>query len=57
LRITILSHHLFNKQDIDWLKGFKEHHLADDEARILIILREMGVMTNADYRMPYSSIK
>ncbi len=48
--LTLLTHHLFDQQDIDWLKQFKEFHLSSDEARALIVVREMGAITNADYR-------
>jgi len=49
--LTFLTHHLFDKQDIEWLKFFKEYNLSNDDARTLIVVREMGAITNADYRM------
>ncbi len=49
--LTFLTHHLFDKQDIEWLKFFKDYNLSDEDARTLIVIREMGVITNADYRM------
>lgn len=48
--ITLLTHHLFNQDDIKWLGKFKAYNLTDDEARTLIVIREMGALTNADYR-------
>jgi ATP-dependent DNA helicase RecG len=48
--LTLLPHHLFNKKDIEWLRHFKACSLTDEEARTLIIVREMGAITNADYR-------
>ena len=30
--LTLLSHHLFDQNDIDWLKGLKEYHLSDEDA-------------------------
>lgn len=48
--LTLLSHHLFGKSDIEWLKGLKDFNLSDENARALIVLREMGAITNADYR-------
>jgi ATP-dependent DNA helicase RecG len=48
--LTLLPHHLFDKQDVQWLHSFKEHHLTDEEARTLIVIREKGSMSNAEYR-------
>ncbi len=48
--LTFLTHHLFDKQDIEWLGHFKEFNLTNEEARTLIVIREMGAITNADYR-------
>ncbi|MCX6991509.1 MAG: putative DNA binding domain-containing protein [Chlamydiae bacterium] len=49
--LTVLMHNLFDKQDIEWLKSFKDCNLIDEEARTLIVIREMGAITNADYRI------
>jgi ATP-dependent DNA helicase RecG len=48
--LTLLTHHFFDEKDIEWLKNFKEFDLTDEEARTLIVVREMGAITNADYR-------
>jgi len=48
--LTFLTHHLFDKKDIEWLGHFKNHSLSSEEARSLIVVREMGAITNADYR-------
>jgi ATP-dependent DNA helicase RecG len=48
--LTFLTHHLFDKQDIEWLKFFKDYNLSDEDAHTLIVVREMGAITNADYR-------
>ena len=48
--LTLLPHHLFDQQDIEWLKSFKAHNLSDEEARTLIIIREKGSISNAEYR-------
>ena len=48
--LTLLPHHLFNKQDIQWLQHFKQHNLTDEEARTLIVIREKGAISNAEYR-------
>ena len=47
---TLLFHHLLNEGDVQWLAQFKDCNLADDEARALIVLREVGAMNNAYYR-------
>ena len=49
--LTLLSHHLFDERDIKWLEGFKEFNLSAEEAKALIVIREMGAITNADYRV------
>jgi ATP-dependent DNA helicase RecG len=41
---------MYLKQDIQWLQSFKEHHLTDEEARTLIVIREKGSISNAEYR-------
>ncbi len=48
--LTLLPHHLFDSQDIEWLQCFKDHYLSDEEARTLIIIREKGSISNAEYR-------
>ncbi len=48
--LTLLPHHLFDKEDIQWLQSFKQHNLTDEEARTLIVIREKGSISNAEYR-------
>lgn len=48
--LTLLPHHLFDKKDVEWLSHFKECNLTNEEARTLIVVREMGAITNVDYR-------
>ncbi len=48
--LTLLSHHFFNEKDLQWLKLFSEFELSSEEARALLVVREMGAITNADYR-------
>ena len=48
--LTLLSHHFFNERDLQWLKLFAEFDLSSEEARTLLVVREMGAITNADYR-------
>lgn len=48
--ITLLLHHLLGPEEVAWLTQFKDCNLADDEARALIVLREVGAISNATYR-------
>jgi ATP-dependent DNA helicase RecG len=48
--LTLLTHHLFDEKDLAWLSRFKHCNLTDDEALALIVVREMGIITNAYYR-------
>lgn len=48
--LTLLSHHFFNEKNLQWLKLFTEFDLSSEEARALLVVREMGAITNADYR-------
>jgi ATP-dependent DNA helicase RecG len=43
-------HHFLGEDDIHWLAGFREHHLTNEEARALIVVREAGAIDNATYR-------
>ena len=52
--LSLLPHHLFTKQDLEWLSQFKSYNLTDEEARTLIVIREKGAITNADYRTIHS---
>ncbi len=36
--------------DWEWLRGFHDIDLSDEEARALVFVREAGAITNADYR-------
>lgn len=48
--LTLLPHHLFDKGDIQWLQSFKAYNLTDEEAYTLIVIREKGSISNAEYR-------
>ena len=48
--LTLLCHHFFDEKDFQWLKLFSEFALSSEEARALLVVREMGAITNADYR-------
>lgn len=47
---TLLFHHLLSEGDVKWLAQFRDCNLTDDEARALIVVREVGAMNNAYYR-------
>ena len=49
--VTLLFHHFLSADDWDWLRGFRELELSDEEARALVFVREAGAITNAAYRM------
>jgi ATP-dependent DNA helicase RecG len=48
--VRLLTHHLLGPEDWQWLASFKDCNLEDDEARALIVLREVGAIDNASYR-------
>jgi ATP-dependent DNA helicase RecG len=48
--VKLLVHHLFGPEDIEWLTQFKHCSLSNNEARALIVLREIGVIDNFIYR-------
>lgn len=47
----LLVHHLLGSADIEWLAQFKHYSLSNDEARALIVLREIGEINNFIYRL------
>lgn len=48
--VTLLVHHLLGRDDLTWLGQFKSCKLTEDEARALILVREVGAINNAFYR-------
>jgi ATP-dependent DNA helicase RecG len=48
--VKLLVHHLLSPEDVEWLAQFKDYYLNDDEARALIIVREIGGISNFIYR-------
>ena len=48
--IRLLAHHLLSPDDWKWLERFKDCNLSDDDARALIVAREIGAIDNAVYR-------
>jgi len=50
-QVTLFSHNLFDNEAWQWLSQFKEHNLTDEEAKILVVLREKGTINNAICRL------
>jgi ATP-dependent DNA helicase RecG len=48
--LVLLPHHLLDHKDLKWLARFSDIPLSDAERRALIVVREMGAITNQDYR-------
>jgi ATP-dependent DNA helicase RecG len=48
--VTLLVHHLLGPDDLAWLGQFRECKLTEDEARAMIVVREVGAINNAFYR-------
>src|SRR5690606_30657406 len=48
--VTLLFHHFLTPEDWAWLRHFQETELTDEDARALVFVREIGAITNADYR-------
>jgi ATP-dependent DNA helicase RecG len=48
--VRLLVHHLLGTDELEWLANFKDCSLTDDDARALIVLRELGLIDNAIYR-------
>jgi len=48
--VRLLVHHLLCPDDWKWLGRFKDCSLSDDDARALIVAREIGAIDNAVYR-------
>ena len=46
----LLVHHLMTDEDWAWLGRFKQCNLTEEEARALIVVREIGAMNNAAFR-------
>lgn len=48
--LMLLVHHLLGESDVQWLRQYSHLGLSDDEARVLVVVRETGVITNAMFR-------
>ena len=48
--VRLLVMHLLSPADWQWLSQFRECNLENDDARALIVVRELGAIDNAAYR-------
>ncbi|MBE7491072.1 MAG: putative DNA binding domain-containing protein [Planctomycetes bacterium] len=48
--VTLLTHHLLDPADVEWLASFKDLKLSEQDAKALIVLREIGGLNNSLYR-------
>ena len=48
--LVLLPYHLLDRTDLHWLSQFNKFNLSDAERRALVLVREMGAITNQDYR-------
>ncbi|WKZ79135.1 MAG: ATP-binding protein [Fimbriimonadaceae bacterium] len=48
--VTLFTHHLLGKEDVEWLSQFSDCSLSEDEAHILIVTRELGLVNNSIVR-------
>jgi len=48
--VTMLFHHFLSPEDWAWLRQFQEIELSDEEAKALVLVRELGSIHNAAYR-------
>jgi len=49
--VTLFTHHLLDGNDIEWLTQFKKYGLSNDEAKTLVVLRQVGMINNLIYRV------
>jgi len=47
---TLLFVHFLDEEAVEWLKHFRHLQLTEEECRALLLVRETGRITNADYR-------
>ena len=48
--LTLSLHHLMSEDDVAWLAGFADCDLSDDEAKILVLVRQLGKISNRSVR-------
>ena len=49
-KVSLFVHNLLGPDDVEWLSKFSDCDLSEDEARALIMLRELKEIDNATYR-------
>jgi len=49
-KVSLFVHNLLGPADVEWLSRFSDCDLSEDEARALIMLRELKEIDNATYR-------
>jgi ATP-dependent DNA helicase RecG len=49
----LFTHHFLDESDIQWLASFKDCELSEDEAKTLVLLRELGQIDNEAYRLTH----
>ncbi|MDF5722926.1 MAG: ATP-binding protein [Rhizonema sp. PD37] len=50
-QVTLFTHHLLDVDDVEWLTQFKNYGLSNDEAKALVVLRQVGMINNLIYRV------
>ena len=48
--LILLPHHLLDHEALEWLSQFKEIELSDAQRRALAFTRQIGAITNQDFR-------
>ncbi len=48
--LILLPHHLLDRRTLEWLQQFKKDTLTDAKLRALAFVKEIGAITNQDYR-------
>lgn len=48
--LILFPHHLLDESTIQWLLRFKDYHLNDAERRALAFVKNVGAISNEDYR-------
>jgi ATP-dependent DNA helicase RecG len=51
--VTLFTHHFMGEEDIKWLANFKNCDLNEDDARTLVLLKELGQIDNEAYRLTH----
>ncbi|MCL2303771.1 MAG: putative DNA binding domain-containing protein [Planctomycetaceae bacterium] len=51
--VTLFTHHFMGEEDIKWLANFKDCDLSEDDARTLVLLKELGQIDNEAYRLTH----